>query len=115
MAKQGHPKVGHVMPLHVLFGVLATLLVLTYVTVAVSWRDYGRFNLWVALGIAVVKASLVVMFFMHMKYEKPFNGIVLVVSMALVMLFIAVALTDTGQYKPNQIPGYAPKITTNPQ
>ena len=115
MTKRPHHRLGHVMPLPVLFGVLATLLVLTYVTVAISWRDYGRFNLWVALGIATIKASLVVLFFMHLKYDKPFNAIILIVSMALVMLFIAAALGDTAQYKPTQIPGYAPKITTNPQ
>jgi cytochrome c oxidase subunit 4 len=115
MAKQAHPQVGHVVPLPVLFGVLATLLVMTYVTVAASWMNFGRFNLWIALAIAVFKASLVLLFFMHLKYDKPFNAIILIVSMALVMFFIAIALTDTSQYEPDQIPGYAPKIKTNPQ
>jgi hypothetical protein len=35
--------------------------------------------------------------------------------MALVVLFIGFALTDTVQYEPNRIPGYAPSIKTNPQ
>jgi cytochrome c oxidase subunit 4 len=113
MAKNAHPQVGHVVPLHVLFGVLATLLVMTYITVAVSWMNFGRFNLWIALAIAVFKASLVVLFFMHLKYDKPFNAIILIVAMVLVMFFVAIALTDTSQYEPNQIPGYAPKIKTN--
>jgi cytochrome c oxidase subunit 4 len=94
---------------------LGTLLVMTFVTVAVSWFDFGRFNLWIALAIATFKASLVLLFFMHLKYDKPFNAIVIIVSMALVMLFIAIALTDTAQYEPHQIPGYAPSIKTNPQ
>ena len=115
MTHHTHNRVGHIVPLPVLFGVLATLLVMTYVTVAVSWMNFGRFNLWIALGIAVFKASLVVLFFMHLKYDKPFNAIIFIVSMALVMFFIAIALTDTSQYEPNQIPGYAPKIKTNPQ
>jgi cytochrome c oxidase subunit 4 len=99
----------------VLFAVLGTLLVMTFVTVAVSWLDFGRFNLWIALGIAVFKASLVLLFFMHLKYDKPFNAIVVIVSIALVMLFIGIALTDATQYEPNRIPGYAPSIKTNPQ
>jgi cytochrome c oxidase subunit 4 len=110
-----HAQVGHVMRRHVLFRVLAALLVLTYVTVAVTSFDFGRWNLWVAMGIAVVKASLVLMFFMHLKYDKPFNGMILVVSLALVALFIVIALDDTLHYKKNVIPGYAPEIKTNPK
>ena len=115
MSHEAHPEVGHVVPLATLFAVLGTLLALTFVTVAVSWFDFGRFNLWIALGIAVFKASLVLLFFMHLKYDKPMNAIVIIVSMALVMLLIAIALTDTAQYEPNRIPGYAPSIKTNPQ
>ena len=110
-----HAGVGHVMRRRVLFRVLAALLVLTYVTVAVTNFDFGRFNLWMAMAIAVVKASLVVLFFMHLKYDKPFNGMILIVSLALVALFIVIALGDTQQYQPNLIPGYAPEIKTNPQ
>jgi cytochrome c oxidase subunit 4 len=115
MSHSAHPQVGHVVPLPVLFGVLGTLLVMTFVTVAASWIDLGRYNLWLAMGIAVFKASLVLLFFMHLKYDKPFNAIVIIVSMVLVVLFIGFALTDTAQYEPNRIPGYAPSIKTNPQ
>ena len=115
MSGTAHSRVGHVVPLPVLFAVLGTLLVMTFVTVAVSWLDFGRFNLWIAIGIAVFKASLVLLFFMHLKYDKPFNAIVIIVSIALVALFIGITLTDTGQYEEQRIPGYAPSIKTNPQ
>ena len=115
MSHEAHPQVGHVVPLRVLFAVLGTLLALTFVTVAVSWFDFGRFNLWIALSIAVVKASLVLLFFMHLKYDKPMNAIAIIVSFALLALFIAITLTDTAQYEPQRIPGYAPSIKTNPQ
>jgi len=115
MSHEAHPQVGHVVPLPTLFAVLATLLVMTFVTVAVSWFDFGRFNLWIALGIAVFKASLVLLFFMHLKYDRPMNAIVIIVSMALVMLFVAFTLTDTAQYEQQRIPGYAPSIKTNPE
>jgi cytochrome c oxidase subunit 4 len=118
MAHTGHRQtahVGHVVPLPVLFAVLGTLLVMTFVTVAVSWFDFGRFNLWIALGIAVFKASLVLLFFMHLKYDKPFNAIIVIVSLGLLMLLIGMALTDSHQYEPHMIPGYGPAIKTNPQ
>jgi len=100
----------HVMPVPILFGVLAVLLVLTFLTVAVTWFDFGSMNLWIALGIALIKASLVALFFMHLKYDKPFNAIVLIASLAFVVLFVGLALMDTGQYQPEMIPGYAPSI-----
>ena len=110
-----HPRVGHVVALPTLFAVLGTLLVLTLLTVAATWVDFGRFAVWVALAIAVVKASLVLLFFMHLKYDKPFHGVILIVSLFLVALFISIALTDVRQYAPNTIPGYAPQIKTNPR
>lgn len=51
--------------------VLAGLLVLTGVTVGASYVDLGRLNVWIALGIASCKASLVLFYFMHMKFEGP--------------------------------------------
>ncbi len=110
-----HPEVGHVVRRRVLLATLACLLVLTYVTVAVTDYDFGNFNLWIAMAIATVKASLVALYFMHLRYDKPFNAIVLIVALCLVALFIAIALTDTEQYAPEKIPGYAPLIKTNPQ
>ena len=108
-----HPH--HVSPPSVFRNVLMALLALTVVTVAISRVDLGSLNMFAAMGIAAVKATLVLTFFMHLKYDKPFNAVVIIVSMALVALFIAIALTDTAQYEPNKIPGYAPSIKTNPQ
>ena len=55
-------------------------MVLTVATVGVTYVDMGRFNLVVALGVAAVKASLVGLYFMHLRYDSPFNGFVLVVA-----------------------------------
>jgi cytochrome c oxidase subunit 4 len=51
--------------------VLSGLLLLTAVTVGVSYIDLGVFNVFLALGIACTKVSLVLLFFMHLKYEGP--------------------------------------------
>jgi cytochrome c oxidase subunit 4 len=106
----GHAGVGHVVPLRVLIGTLAALLVLTVVTVAVTYVDLGPLNLAMALFIAVVKGALVLLFFMHLLWDRPFHAIVLIFSVALLMLFIGLALLDSVQYQPTVIPGYAPEI-----
>jgi len=102
--------VGHVVPLSLLFAVLGALLVLTVVTVAVTQVDLGALNLVVALGIALVKASLVALYFMHLRWDRPFNAIVLIFALLLVVLFVGLSLLDSVQYQPDVIPGYAPEI-----
>ena len=52
-----------------LLKVLTALLALTAITVYASQIDMGALNIWVALLIASTKASLVLMFFMHLRYE----------------------------------------------
>ncbi|MGI9013733.1 MAG: cytochrome C oxidase subunit IV family protein [Phycisphaerales bacterium] len=94
-------QVGHVVPIRILFGVAMALLVLTAVTVyTAQYVDLGRFNIWLALIIATVKASLVCLYFMHLRWDSKFNGIVLLSSIVLVFLFIGLALTDTDEYQP---------------
>ncbi len=59
----------HIAPRSMYFSVFGALMVLTVLTVAVSRVNLGALNLPVALFIAVTKASLVVMYFMHVKYS----------------------------------------------
>ncbi len=105
---EGHLGFVHIVPVRVLLAVWATLMILTVVTVAVTWVDLGRLNLWVAMAIATVKASLVVLYFMHMRYDRPINAIVFVAALLFVALFVGLALVDTRAYQPELIPGYAP-------
>ncbi len=58
----------HVVPVKIYVAVFLTLMVLTAITVAVAFVDLGALNNVVMLGIAVAKATLVVLFFMHVKY-----------------------------------------------
>jgi len=106
--EESHPGVGHVVPLRTLFGVLGALLVLTALTVAVTGVDLGAAGLLAALAIATVKATLVVLYFMHLRWDRPFHAVVLIASIALVVLFVALALLDREQYTPELIPGYQP-------
>ena len=90
-------QIGHIVPLKTLFAVFVALTLLTVLTVAASEVNFGEFNLVIALCIAVVKASLVVLFFMHLLWDKPFNAIIFVGCLVFVGLFISLTLLDTGQ------------------
>ena len=61
----------HILSYTKLAMVLGALLVLTVVTVGVSYLDLGFFNVPVALGVACTKVTFVILFFMHLKYEGP--------------------------------------------
>ena len=62
---------------------------LTGVTVLVTGFDFGPLNLIVALGVAVTKASLVVLYFMHARYSPQLTGVVIASSIA---FFVILAL-----------------------
>lgn len=100
----------HVAPLWILLSVFGALMVLTAVTVGVAYLDLGNFNLMVAMGVAVVKATLVVLYFMHLRWDKPFNAVVFIGALLFVALFVLFALLDTQQYAPDEIPAYAPSM-----
>ena len=60
----------HIVPLKVYLGVFFALMGLTFLTVYVAYLDLGPWNVFVALAIAVVKALLVVLWFMHVRYSS---------------------------------------------
>jgi cytochrome c oxidase subunit 4 len=91
----------HVVPMRVLLAVFAVLLVLTFVTVAATWFDSGNWALMIALGIATVKASLVALYFMHLRYDQPFYAIILLTAMLFLAIFLSITLLDTFQYQPD--------------
>ncbi len=81
----------HIFEYRSLFYVLMALLVLTGITIGVSFVDLGNLNVWIALIIASIKGSLVLMFFMHMKYE----GKVLVLSFIGTIFFLTIMISFT--------------------
>lgn len=103
-------QLAHVLPLKLLLGVFGGLVVLTWVTVAATWVDLGAGNLWLAMAIATLKASLVALFFMHLRWDRPINAIIFFTALLFVMLFVGMLLADTSSYLPEMIPGYAPAM-----
>jgi len=91
----------HVVPPKMLITVFVILLVLTALTVAVTRLDLGKLNIVIALAIALVKAVVVALYFMHLRYDRPFHAIILVVALGFVVLFIGGVLIDTKEYQPN--------------
>jgi cytochrome c oxidase subunit 4 len=91
----------HVLSPAVLVGTAAALVALTAVTVAAARVDLGAANVAVALGIATLKASLVALFFMHLKYEHRFHLVVLVGAAVFAALFASFVLFDASQYRPD--------------
>ncbi|MBC8328191.1 MAG: cytochrome C oxidase subunit IV family protein [Planctomycetes bacterium] len=90
---------GHVLPPKLLLGTFAALLALTALTVATGKMDLMGLDLAVAMIIATIKATLVAMIFMHLKWDRPFNGLVFLISILFVGLFLALAATDVGAYQ----------------
>ncbi|KAA3631310.1 MAG: hypothetical protein DWP97_13480 [Calditrichaeota bacterium] len=89
----GHKE--HILPLSLYLGIGSMLLVLTAVTVWVSFFDFGEFNLVVAMIIAASKASLVALFFMHLKYDNKLYAIIFVSSLLFLAVFIIITMFDT--------------------
>jgi cytochrome c oxidase subunit 4 len=71
-----------------------SLLVLTAITVAAAGMSFGSFSVFVALLIAAIKASVVLYFFMHLKYESKLFHLMLFIVLVTLAIFIALTFTD---------------------
>ena len=87
---------GHIVPTRTYYLIFALLMLGTYLTVQAAFIDLGAFNTVVALAIACVKATLVILFFMHVKYEANWKY-VLTIPAAFMSIFLILALVpDVG-------------------
>ena len=84
----------HVLSYFQLAVVFIILLALTGVTVGVSYIHMGFFNVPVALAIACLKVSFVMLFFMHLKYEGPIIVLSLIGTVAFLMIMIGFTFWD---------------------
>ncbi len=86
----------HISSLGTLMTVAGALLVLTFLTVAVTWINIPEpFNVIVAIAIAVLKAALVAMFFMNLYWDTKFNTVVFLMSILFLLIFVSITLLDT--------------------
>jgi caa(3)-type oxidase subunit IV len=106
----------HIVPLKVYFLTLAALIVLTVVTVGASYIDFGRANFAVALSIATFKASLVMLFFMGLKYDNNLNRAFILSSffaLALLVFFTAVDLFSRLKPQPVKVVSAMAALSTD--
>lgn len=93
--------IGHVTSVGTLIKVILSLLVLTVITVAIAQVDLGKFNIVGAVGVACIKATIVSLWFMHLRYDKRFNFWIFAASMMFVAWMIGYILFDTALYQHN--------------
>lgn len=107
MAHQAHPAhnpdhetyTGHAAPHHrasiaTYFAVFATLMVLTILTVWVSRIDLGGMNTVVAMAVAIVKASVVILWFMHVIHSPRLTWIVIIASFLWLAVLFVLTFSD---------------------
>jgi cytochrome c oxidase subunit IV len=84
----------HIVPTRVYYCIYAILLVCTFLTWRVSYSDLGPFNAVTALTIAVFKAVLVVLFFMHVKYATRLTTLVVISGVFWLGILLSLTLSD---------------------
>lgn len=113
-AAPAHGHGEHAVPLSLLIFVFLGLMALTGLTVLIADvdtkravakflnlapNDVSRMSLIFAMVIATVKASMVCLYFMHLRWDKPFNSVVFVSSLVFVALFIGLAMLDVVTFR----------------
>jgi len=84
----------HIIPKRVYYTIYAVLMLCTYLTVQIAFFDLGPLNAIAALGIAVLKATLVVLFFMHVKYSTRLTWAVVLGSVFWFGILLALTMSD---------------------
>jgi cytochrome c oxidase subunit IV len=74
--------------------ILVALLTLTALTVTVTWINAGRFAIAIAIGIACMKSSLVLLYFMHLKFDLVLFRILVGIVFFLILIVFIVTFFD---------------------
>jgi len=84
----------HIIPAKLYVGIWAALMVFTLITVLASFAELGPFNIVIALLIATIKGTLVVLFFMHLRYSPKLTIVAVVASVFWLGILFALTMTD---------------------
>lgn len=88
----------HIVPLKYYFGVFAALMVFTALTVFVARfpleQYWGPLNIIVAMTIAVIKATLVVLIFMHVKWSSRLTQVIIISGIFWLVVLLAFTMSD---------------------
>ena len=86
----------HILPRSLYFGIFGILMALTIVTVAAAYVDLGNLNIIVAIAIALVKATFVILFFMHVKYSSKLTWVVVGAGVFWLIILLTMLMLDYG-------------------
>ena len=84
----------HIVPKKVYFLIFIALLCLTLITIWVAFIDLGRLNTFIAMTIAVCKALLVVLYFMHLRYSSRLTWVVAGAGLFWLAILMGLTLSD---------------------
>lgn len=84
----------HIVPVRVYIAIFAALMILTAATIFVATFNLGPLNTIVALAIAVSKAILVILFFMHIRYSSRLTQVVVASGVFWLLIMIVLVMAD---------------------
>jgi cytochrome c oxidase subunit 4 len=85
----------HIVPLRIYVTIFLALLVGTSLTVWAGFRDFpGQLNVIIALTIAVIKATLVVLYFMHVRYSSRLIWVIFTSALFWLVILFALTFSD---------------------
>lgn len=84
----------HIVPVKTYLLVFLALLAGTALTTTIAFVDLGPFNAIVALTIAMIKAVLVILFFMHIKYSSRMTKVTVISAFFFLLILLALSMTD---------------------
>jgi|SRR3990172_11869283 len=84
----------HIVPIRTYLIIFTSLMVLTAATILVSYHDLGALNNVVALMIAVTKATLVILYFMHVRYSPSLTKLVAAGSFLWLIILLSITMAD---------------------
>ena len=97
---------GHVSPVSLYITIFMALMVLTVATVCAAFVDLGQFNFLVAMIIAGFKATLVIWYFMHVKYASKLTKLTVATGLFFLAILLGLFLVDYGSKALTQMPPF---------
>lgn len=97
---------GHVSPVSLYITIFMALMVLTAATVGAAFVDLGKFNFAVAMIIASFKATLVIWYFMHVKYASKLTKLTVATGLFFLAILLGLFLVDYGSKALTQMPPF---------
>ncbi len=85
---------GHVSPKSMYFTIFGALMFFTALTVGVAFVDLGHLNFPVALAIAITKATLVILFFMHVIHSSRLTKLIVATGFFFLLILFGLTMTD---------------------